>query len=115
MGWKWLPSVTIAMLCILLFTALLAPSSVGQQGSNTLLFLLGQQYTVQHQQQFSSPVYSVLQKAEPPLAADHLAGVVPYGLPQNLSATTPLSGVSSWIRQRHRYWSSLSCDGTIPT
>jgi polysaccharide deacetylase 2 family uncharacterized protein YibQ len=62
---------------MLFFTALLAPSSIGQQVSNTLLFLLGQQYIAQHQQQFSSHVYSVLQKAELPLTAYHLEGVVP--------------------------------------
>jgi polysaccharide deacetylase 2 family uncharacterized protein YibQ len=78
------------MLCVLSFLVLLAPTSLGRQGSNTLWFLLGWQHIAQQQRQLLQVVDHVLQQAELPTTVYRLESIVPQR-----------RGREHWQRQKH--------------
>ncbi len=89
-GGRWLPAVTMAMLCVLSFLALLALTWLGRQGANTLWFLLGWQHIAQQQRQLLQVVDQVLQQSELPATMYRLESIVPQR-----------RGREHWQRQKH--------------
>jgi hypothetical protein len=77
-------------MCVFAFFVLFALTTLGQQGANTVRFLLGWQHIAQHQRQLNHSIEQVLQKAGLPLTVYHLSGVVPQR-----------RGLERWQRQSH--------------
>ena len=89
-GWSWLPSVAIAMMCVVSFIVLLTPTSVGQRTANIWRFLFGWQHIAQHQQQLSQTVAHFLQKTGLPTTVYRLESTIPHR-----------RGQEHWQRQHH--------------
>jgi polysaccharide deacetylase 2 family uncharacterized protein YibQ len=86
----WLPSIAIAVTCVLLFSVFLASTIVGRQAMNTLCFALGWQHITQQQQQLIHAVEATLQAAGLPAKIRHHG----FAIPQR-------RGHEYWQRQTH--------------
>jgi hypothetical protein len=80
----------VALTCVFAFFMLFTLTTIGQQGANTVRFLLGWQHIAQHQRQLHYSIDQALQKAELPPTVYHLSGVAPQR-----------RGLERWQRQSH--------------